>query len=60
MDWKNIEVSPDYIIDLVVFLVLAVVLIIVSKWLWELRERRRLQKEFAVYQTLKDDEAQQK
>lgn len=60
MDWKNIEVSPDYIIDLVVFLVLAVVLIIVSKWLWELRERRRLQKEFAVYQTLKDDEAQEK
>ena len=60
MDWKNIEVSSDYIIDLVVFLVLAVVLIIVSKWLWELRERRRLQKEFAVYQTLKDDEAQEK
>ncbi|MBR3765255.1 MAG: hypothetical protein IKK57_12000 [Clostridia bacterium] len=60
MDWKNIEVSPDYIIDLVVFLLLAVVLIIVSKWLWELRERRRLQKEFAVYQTLKDDEAQEK
>ena len=60
MDWKNIEVSPDYIIDLVVFLVLAVVLIIVSKWLWELRERRRLKKEFAVYQTLKDDEAQEK
>ena len=60
MDWKNIEVSPDYIIDLVVFMVLAVVLIIVSKWLWEWREQRRLQKEFAVYQTLKDDEAQEK
>lgn len=60
MDWKNIEVSPDYIIDLVIFLVLAVVLIIVSKWLWEWREQRRLKKEFAAYQTLKDDEAQEK
>ena len=60
MDWKNIEVSPDYIIDIVIFLVLAVVLIFVSKWLWEWREQRRLKKEFAAYQTLKDDEAQEK
>ena len=56
MDWKNIEVSPDYIIDIVIFLVLAVVLIIVSKWLWEWREQRRLKKEFAEYQMRRDEE----
>ena len=59
MDWKNIEVSPDYIIDIVIYLVAAVVLIVVSKWAWEYREKRKLQKEFAEYQLRKEEEAQE-
>ena len=59
MDWKNIQISPDYIIDIVIYLVVAVALIVVSKWVWEYREKRKLQKEFAEYQLRKEEEAQE-
>lgn len=45
MDWKNISVFPELIVDIVVYLVVAVLLIIVSKWLWEDRHWLRLKKE---------------
>ncbi len=45
MDWKNISVFPELIVDIVVYLVVAVLLIIVSKWLWEDRQWLRLKKE---------------
>lgn len=45
MDWKNISVSPEIIVDIVVYLVVAVLLIIISKWLWEDRQWLRLKKE---------------
>ena len=45
MDWKNISVFPELIVDIVVYLVVAVLMIIVSKWLWEDRQWLRLKKE---------------
>lgn len=45
MDWKNISVFPELIVDIVVYLVVAVLLIIVSKWLWEDRHWLRMKKE---------------
>lgn len=45
MDWKNISVFPELIVDIVVYLMVAVLLIIVSKWLWEDRQWLRLKKE---------------
>ena len=45
MDWKNISVFPELIVDIVVYLIVAVLLIIISKWLWEDRQWLRLKKE---------------
>ncbi|MBQ2954743.1 MAG: hypothetical protein IJE07_14530 [Clostridia bacterium] len=58
MDFKNITFYPDFWIDAVVFVVIALGLILLSKCVWEWREKRRLQKEFAAYQQRREDEDQ--
>lgn len=59
MDWKNIRISHDYIVDLAIYIGVAVVLILASKWLWDWREARRLRKEMAEYHQRKEEEAQE-
>lgn len=56
MDFKNITLYPDLIIDIVIYIVLAVLLCYFSKCLYEWKEKRRLAKEFAEYQQRKEDE----
>ncbi len=46
----------DYILDIAMYLGAAAVLILLSKWLWEAREQRRLRKETALWRQQKDDE----
>lgn len=59
MDFKNITFYPDFWIDAAIYAGVAVVLIIVSKWVWEWKEEHRLKKEMAAYQQRKEDEARE-
>lgn len=56
MDWKNITFYPEFWIDAAIYVIVGVLLVIVSKWLWERREERRLKKEMAEYIQQKEDE----
>lgn len=56
MDFKNVTFYPEFWIDAIIFAVLAVVLIFVSKWLWEWKEARRLKREMQEYIQRKEDE----
>ncbi len=57
MNFKNIEFYPEFWIDCVIFVFIAVLLCFVSKWIWEYKEEKRLLKESAEYQQRKEDEA---
>ena len=59
MDFKNVTFYPDFWIDAVIYVGVAVLLVFLSKWLWERREERRLKKEMAAWQQRKEDEAQE-
>lgn len=59
MDFKNLTFYPEFWIDLVVFIMLGVALVLLSKGVWEWKEKRRLEKEMAEYQQRKDDESQE-
>lgn len=56
MDWKNITFYPEFWIDAAIYVTVGVLLVIVSKWLWERRDERRLKKEMAEYIQQKEDE----
>ena len=57
MDWKNITLYPELIVDIVIYVVIATVLIIVSKWVWEEKELRRMKKETEAYHLRMEDQA---
>lgn len=56
MDWKNITFYPEFWIDAAIYVIVGVVLVLVSKWLWERKEERRLKKEMAQHIQQKEDE----
>lgn len=56
MDFKNITFYPEFWIDAAIYVIVAVLLIFGSKWLWERKEARRLKKEMAEYTQRKEDE----
>ncbi|MBQ7850311.1 MAG: hypothetical protein IJ343_11345 [Clostridia bacterium] len=56
MDFKNITFYPEFWIDAAIYVIIGVVLVLVSKWLWEYREERRLKKEMAEYIQRREDE----
>lgn len=55
LDFKSIRLSPEFWIDLAIYIGVGVALVLVSKWIWELREERRLKKEMAEYIQRKED-----
>lgn len=56
MDFKNIKVFPEFIEDVILYVLLAVVMCFVSKAVFDWKEKRRLAKEFAAHQQMKQDE----
>ena len=59
MDFKNVTFYPEFWIDAVIFVVIAVALILLCSCLWDLREKRRQAKELAAHQQRREDEAQE-
>lgn len=57
MDFENITFYPEFWIDIIVYIVVGVALVLLSKCLWDWREERRLRKETAAWQQRRDDEA---
>lgn len=57
MDFKNINIAPEVIADAVLYVLIGVLLCAVSKIVYDWKEKRRLKKEFAAYQQMKEDEA---
>lgn len=56
MDFENITLFPELIEDLILFIIIAVLLGLVSKIIFDWKEKRRLDKEYAEYQQRREDE----
>lgn len=56
MDFKNITIFPELIEDAILYVLIAVGLCLVSKVIYDWKEKRRLAREFAEYQQKKEDE----
>lgn len=56
MDFKHIKFSPEFIQDAILYILVAVALCLISKYLYDWKEKKRLAKEFAEYQQKKADE----
>ena len=56
----RIELAPDTIRDIAMYILLLVFLCAVSKVIYDLKENRRLKKEFAAYQQRREDEERSK
>jgi len=52
----RIELTPDAIRDIAMYVLLLAFLCAVSKVIYDLKENRRLKKEFAEYQQRREDE----
>lgn len=52
----RIELSQEAVHDLIKYFLLMVILCVISKVLYDLKENRRLKKEYAIYQQLRKDE----
>ena len=52
----RIELTPDAMRDIAMYILLLVFLCAVSKVIYDLKENRRLKKEFAEYQQRREDE----
>ena len=53
----SIERSQEAIRDIVLYVLLLVLLCAISKVIYDLKEERRLKKEYAAYQQRREDEA---
>ena len=56
MDLENITIFPELIEDAILYVLIAVGLCLVSKTVYDWKEKRRLAKEFAAYQQKIEDE----
>lgn len=56
MDFKHIKFSPEVIQDVILYILVAAALCLISKYLYDWKEKKRLAKEFAEYQQKKADE----
>ena len=55
----RIEFTPDMMRDIGMYILLLVILCAVSKVIYDLKEERRLKKEFAAYQQRREDEGEE-
>ena len=56
MDFKNITIFPEVIEDVILYILVAVALCLISKAIYDWKEKKRLAKEFAEYKQRKEDE----
>lgn len=56
MENKGITIYPELIEDAVLFVIIAVALCLISKTIYDWKEKRRLAKEYALYQQMKAEE----
>lgn len=52
----SIELTPEAQRDIILYILLMVVLCVISKVIYDLKENRRLKKEYAIYQQIRKDE----
>ncbi len=52
----SIELTPEAQRDMLLYILLMVVLCVISKLIFDLKENRRLKKEYAIYQQIRKDE----
>ncbi len=52
----SIELTPEAQRDMLLYILLMVVLCVISKVIYDLKENRRLKKEYAIYQQIRKDE----
>lgn len=52
----SIELTPEAERDILLYILLMVVLCVIGKVIYDLKENRRLKKEYAIYQQLRKDE----
>lgn len=52
----SIERSPEEQRDIILYILLMVVLCVIGKVIYDLKEERRLKKEYAIYQQIRKDE----
>lgn len=52
----SIERSPEAQRDMLLYILLLVVLCVIGKVIYDLKEERRLKKEYAIYQQIRKDE----
>ena len=52
----SIELTPEAQRDIILYILLMVVLCVIGKVLYDLKEERRLKKEYAIYQQIRKDE----
>lgn len=55
-DFKHITLYPELIADGLIYLGIGALLVLLSKWLWEHKEARRLRRELERYRQMKEDE----
>lgn len=57
MDFKEMTIYPEYINDAIIYVLVLVLLCVLSKIVYDLKENRRLKKVWEAYvQRRKDDE----
>lgn len=56
MDFKHITLFPELIEDALLYVLLAVLLCIAAKLLYDRKEKRRLAREFAEHQARKESQ----
>lgn len=52
----SIELTPEAQRDIILYILLMVVLCVIGKVIYDLKEERRLKKEYAIYQQIRKDE----
>lgn len=59
MHFKDIDFYPEFWMDAIIYAIMVVVVIILSKIFWQIKENRRLKKVFAAYNQRRKDEEQE-
>lgn len=56
MDFSEITLYPELIQDVVIYVCVFGVVLVVCRWLWDIKEERRLRKVWKAYKTKLEDE----